>query len=72
MKKIQNLALGLLAYTQHMEEGEFEIASGAIETVLKLLKESGCVLQDFSVQLTEEYERMNKQDDEEILKEFFG
>lgn len=72
MKKIQNLALGLLAYTEHMGEDEFEIASGAIETVLKLLKETGCVLQDFSVQLTEEYERMNKQDDEEILKEFFG
>ena len=72
MKPIQNLALALLAYTEHMDEDEFEIASSAIETTLKLLKTNGCVLQDFSLQLTEEYERMNHQDNDAILKDFFG
>lgn len=66
------LAHDVLANIDHLEDNAWEIAAKAVHTTLDLLFQHGYTAENMSKLLTDEYTRWNKQDDDEIIKEFFG
>lgn len=72
MNTIQQLALDILIEANKFDDEEFEIAVQMTELILPLLFKHGYTTENLVAPLAEEYGRMVKQDNESIIKDFFG